>query len=297
MEETKTFDPREGDSVLSAYGISCTRHGDDFLLMLWNQTHSVEEGVGCIQANVSPARASVIDLEPPDNTIPGYPTYFWILPEHDAYCTVTMENRLSGNHSFVRYMSGFLKKCPRHTVYEADDREDFLKLVGYGLDNQVAMRGLKPSFKTEVVRSDGELNDIRVRLPEVTRMIRRKTLTFNERDQRGVIERLCSFVGRRALERVGHEFFLQYDIAGPVDEAEFQEIVDIYNQEQGEWDDVGFKFRGSADLKWLGHGGIRLKNSIELPVGRTNLPNPGDFHDQLLRFRRGIVDKLERLNG
>lgn len=294
LRETKTFDAAENDDVLGVYCVYCRRLPNNaYIMCLWNATHEEDESVGCIQGNVPAANARVMEIDPPDGTFPGFPTYFYILPEEEKYLTVVPVGRLNGNRSFQRYMRGFLEQCPRYTVYEELEGGERIRL-GYGHDNTQEVRNLKPVIKVSPVRSRGDLAWMREHLGDLKKIHRKKKLRHSTRDERTVIGRLAVKMGLAEPDVRYQDLKLEYSFECALTQDRFDVLVENEDLSRDDYNDIGFSFSGDDEpIRWVGSTLIKEMVTVEVNVGERGLFEPEVLSREVNRMAPLLIRRVQ----
>lgn len=290
LRDTKTFDPAENDDVLGVYCVYCRRLASSaYIICLWNATHDEDENVGCIQGDVPASRARVMEVETPYGTFPGFPTYFYVIPEQEKYLTVVPAGRLNGNRSFYKYMRGFLEQCPRFTVYAQGEDGATIKL-GYGHDNVQEVSNLKPVIRVFPIRSTGDLNWMRQHLSDLKRIYRKKRLRHSQRDERTVIGRLAIKMGLAQEEVQYQDLKLEYDFECSLTEDRFNQLVENDDLSRDDYNDIGFSFRGDDErIRWVGSTLIKETVSVDIDVGERGLFEPDLLSQEVERMVPALI--------
>ncbi|RTY33549.1 hypothetical protein EKD00_09270 [Chlorobium phaeovibrioides] len=141
---TKLSDEQE------VYCAGCVPSASGAGLKLWNGNPSTDSGVAYISMGESPdGMVSASEQELPNNSIAGWPSFFWILPDSDLIVTLQhtgrIRNRSTAMPQFRDYLSAYLKTASPYIEREVQHN---------GRDVQESLiRGYRP-LQGGSVRSD-----------------------------------------------------------------------------------------------------------------------------------------------
>lgn len=299
VQATRTFNGAEDGSYLPVYCFDIARHGDhDYLLTTWNETPSDDGTVGAIGRNDRAGEAAVHTANFPANSIAGYGTHFWFLPDRRRLVTVRFDSQpLNGHHGLNLYLRGFLERSSPHVRFEnaIQDGDRFVRpIAGYALDDE-ADEGddrLRPRFRSTMLRRDGEIAYIRRHRASIKKIIRTGRPTGGDRATRTVLDRVLTFVGATPNNRALPENTFKFEVPYTPTTEELNAIIARW-QEQEEhetWDDIGFDFAADPIRRWLSNSA--LKAEVELSDGlRQEAASPAEAPALLeaLRPLRNIV--------
>ena len=76
----------------------------------WNKIADVEGKIASIDGQGITGQANVETTEPPRGYIPGYPSFFWFIPERSLFATIQFNTPLNGRKNLVWYLYNFIKR-------------------------------------------------------------------------------------------------------------------------------------------------------------------------------------------
>jgi hypothetical protein len=138
IENTRTFDASNDGSYLPVYCFDVAqRENNDFLLTTWNETPSDDGTVGAIGRNERAGEADVHTANLPANSIVGYGTHFWFLPDRSRVVTVRFGSQpLNGHVGMNKYLQGYLERFSPHVRFDPahEDADTLVRpIIGYAL--------------------------------------------------------------------------------------------------------------------------------------------------------------------
>jgi len=305
IENTRLYEPVDGSNYLSTYLLNISQHNRDWLLTTWNETPAVEAGVPSVIKDSKVAAPGVVINDIKANSIPGYATYFWFLPDDNMVASVRFRKKtLTGHPQMRKYIEsalGIISSCVvLAKKHEADGTH---KILGYQ-DPSLGSTDLpkpqpQPRFNTSLAYRAGNRELIRQNANKISKICRKETLQLQLVDKRAWWQ--------SALQRVGintgsdynstDEVKIKYEISPEsFDIQQVDAMIKNWDDSEGsrsEWDDYGFGFVGnSSKLYWLSHS--TLKASVELDVVWDNdeVVNAENMLKQLHERKAAILKQI-----
>ncbi|MCS3393216.1 hypothetical protein NX868_17670 [Burkholderia thailandensis] len=270
---TKLFDDGgANDERLPIYLAGIVARGNEWVFATWNEVPAHEGGVASISRDSPVGDPEVHINEIAENSIPGYATYFWVIPQRSLIASIRFVHNVSGQQGMRDYVERFLAREARYVVGgQNEDGENVV--VGYAEDG-VNLDGVKyPKFKTLAFVKDGPRQYILDNVGRIRRVMRRGHLTVENRVQRTTWEGLVSFIrGRRPDDQpivMDKSVFVEMEYQPTIDELREIFAREDENGDGRMWDDIGFKFQGEGSKPyWLRRS--LASDSFEIYVERRN---------------------------
>jgi len=265
IRDTQTFEPDDGETEqmpVFCYSITESAPAGEYLLVTWNQTELANDAFGAISADGAVGAATIQRNNVGANMIPGFPSYFWFLPQQNLVVTVVLSGRSNGHRGMNQYMRGYLE---RRAGWVANG-ESGTDVVGYREGTDDPDSELAPSFSSYLIKNAGPIDEIRQNRTSIRRVVRRDTFYPNGEHpevRTTLLQRLLWWEAEQppvAPERM--EFALQYT---PTSE-QLERLIAQWEATEGssvQWDDVGFDLRGGKTL-WLSKSRARGQLQLEL---------------------------------
>jgi len=273
IENTKLYEPQVGSDYLSTYLFDIKCMGEDWLVTTWNEVPSTEAGIASVIRDSSVTAPDVIMNRIQDNSIPGYATYFWILPNESLFASVRFKKRTqTGQQPFRKYMEQALSLISSYVRYGEDGVDDSRQVIGYApVGEDLISPSPSPRFKTSLAHDVGNRQFIRENAARVSKIIRKETLRLNHADERQWWQSALSRLGissgsdYRRTDDVNVKYELRPEFFDLQQVDLMMEEWDESEPMRSEWDDYGFTFKGDANkVHWLSYS--TLTASAELNV-------------------------------
>lgn len=132
LDETCTYAIEESEDVSRTFCYDIVKNGvtGDFLLTTWNETPSYEGKVAAVNSKGKFGEAKVEFTKLPKDSIPGYATYFWIVPSKNVFASIRFQHVLNGKKNFDKYFKEFISKFSGYVVLGKSETSDF-QIIGY----------------------------------------------------------------------------------------------------------------------------------------------------------------------
>lgn len=154
FEATKTFDSDDG-KTLPVYLLGLRQGKESWLLATWNQVPSSEVGVSSVARTSTLDKIKVFANSIEENSIPGFPTYFWIFPSLKSFATICFDV-YNGKDGFQNYLDSFLAFNPNHRFeYKTKDKEVYY-IYKATEDSQHGKGKISPFFRSALHRKKGK---------------------------------------------------------------------------------------------------------------------------------------------
>lgn len=297
LGETSTFDVPEDSDFQKTYLLHASRHHNgDYLIGLWNRVTSASNKIASVGAQdiVGAAEAQFTEIDP--NRIPGFATYFWLMPHEGKLATVRVKHMTNGLHNFEFYMQNFVKFInPQHVVPEPDDGTGELKIFGYR--EQPASEDvyeLHGKFEIGSIRKKGDVDFILANRADLRRVICKTTLTNTVREDRVWWQRGLSVLGMGIGERTLTDTVrIKVDLPLAFSKEELEETIESWQEQMADnkstWDDLGFVFTGDQTPRWLSKSYARKAFDLDIEWIDDEQVEPTSLMMQLQRHRRAVL--------
>jgi len=168
---TTTFSGEES----TIYCADMFLHADGFGIKLWHGTPATESGIAYISSGDRLGYTIAKERKIGKNSIPGWPSYFWIIPKENRIITLQhkggIRNRSSGIPALRDYLLSYLTKISDFTVF-SDDNKKRKKIIGYKRTKSSNLhKNLTPFFKTSQLELPSNTNDLMEQCGSIRKLI------------------------------------------------------------------------------------------------------------------------------
>jgi hypothetical protein len=270
LEETSTYTPNENsEGALRTFCVGMHRNAQgEFLLITWNELSNHDGAVASIDVSEPVGTAVPTMREFDRNLVPGFPAYFWFIPDRNLVVNVRFDTeRLSGTRGMNLYMQGFLNHFSPHVVLGESTEDAEHNVIGYAPDARSETVPVNPRFHCVQRHRPQHIQSLRGRRLHIRKIIRKAVLAPTTAVERRGLAAFFQMLGvvdiPDALPTIRSKAELDFTPSAP----QFDQMVANWNDHpEDDWQDIGFKFHGENKIEWLSAGAARF--SYELDVDR-----------------------------
>ncbi len=275
--------------VHESYCLGAAELKGQYLFTLWNRVPNSKSGVGLINGSTAANKAKISIKKIGRDDIPGYPSYFWVLPRRKKIVAIRIENAHLGINHFRTYVRSFLEGFCSHAVY--DDGA----VVGYSDEplsgdkkkSRAVNEKLRPFFHFGVHRIEADRERILERAGSITKLVK-DIFVYNSlsRKSEQLLEKLrASFHGLDPKEKKK----IRISMPVSVNDGDVKELFDEYDSHDGDDEyDVGFVFSGSSHIEWLSGAHYKQKATTDVEWIAPDQPDV----EKLLQKLQGHIRKI-----
>jgi hypothetical protein len=272
LSVTKLLDPAEDSDELPVYLLGAQRIGRDWLLGLWNEIPTSDNTVASIAMNSVVGSPEIHQNDTAPNTIAGYATYFWAIPEHGVVASLRFAGGSAGRRAMEGYVRNFLALESKYVV-EQTLADGTTAIIGHSETGRVPPQSARPRFKLSTYKKKGKRAYLLEHHERIRKVIRRGQVTLDNLIERGLFQNFVRFVrgdgdqpnvvtGTRAAK-------IELEYTPTLPELNAMIEADDNDQEGSRWDDLGFELAGEAgNVIWINKS--RASDNYEFDVERTS---------------------------
>ena len=274
INNTCTYEVNENfdQEFLETYLVYCHKEAasGDFMLCFWNRTHASGDSVYALDAGAQLSDVTEHTFHQgklPESSIPGYATYFWLIPSKSAMATITFGSPRSGMNAFSYWLESFYRTESRYA--EFDKKNQF---IGYRAVDGSIYKDLEPRFTKQLYSNPSKRDLIESNRQHIKGLIRRINLNRADVDDNNMLEKLKNYVGITSdTKLLEHEVSLKYEFTYTPSEKELAQIFFDYESSvtKSNWEDVGFVFPennnfGANKTEWLSKSFAKIKIPLDI---------------------------------
>ncbi|WP_311515291.1 hypothetical protein [Oligella urethralis] len=293
LRETKTFEVKDGDNLNPVYLCNIYKHNSNaWVVTTWNETESTESGVASIDGSAIVGQAEITISKIPEDGIPGFPTYFWIIPQQGVIVSVRFEHLKTGLPEYRDYMINYLGFFSKYVVMNQNNQsQNDIEILGHRKNAHDDIdTSVRPLFKTTPIQKPGQFEEIRNNCAKITKITSKTILQRSEQIDRALWQKMLEKMGLGNKEFVTEETLIKYDFRSTITERELDIMIQDWeeNQHLTTWYDYGFHIRGRQNPLWL--SGSHARGEVELPIIWTGaVLNPKELANALYSVRDVVL--------
>jgi len=251
LSATKIFDPSEKLDENPVYLFGIKKKASSWVVVTWNEIPSHETGIPSVpmKAKVGDTKVHMNDLE--GDSIPGYATYFWIIPSQNVVATIRFKTGRSGQGAMVSYVGRFMSRYMSYSILGTHNGES--AVVGYTDEGDQIPKKVRPFFRTNVFQKPNRLDFIFQNVANIRRVVRRGHVTTTNIVDRDFWQAAVRFVysPRNAQNVVKERVYVELDYRPTLQELTAMVEAEAAAPEVSGWDDMGFVLDGESDPHWI----------------------------------------------
>ncbi len=262
---TTTYESDPENDLLSTY--FCDWQGNpvtqDSVLILWNETPNNNGTVYGMPPRSRPGDTAMLTTEFEGDAIPGMPSYFWFIPEHNLMASIRFQHSIAGKANAERYLNSYLWNKSPYRILNAES-----EVIGFSESGnfEEGCEKLHPKFVAMVRKNHQLIDYLLENRSRITRMIKRETLSYQSRDDRNIIERVFSDLLNNAPVFT-EDRTINHTMQFRPTEQQLEQIVNNYDNlgPNSPIKDVGFILNTNEQIML---SGVSLSVEEELQVDR-----------------------------
>lgn len=273
LKESQTYLKSENKDLLPIYRYNVQRiNSSEYLFAMWNEVGTTEGKFTSIPGNSQIGEKNLAINKIPPNNIPGFVTYFWVLPSQKKFASIQFSSRIRGTPTFQLYNLGFLEKFSKWVeIMDGDYRSLDVNIKGYtDGTNSYSPNQITPKFNYSLIRKRGEFDYIRANREKITKIIKKDTFkSTTPNDRNGLLNSMMAVIGlptAPSTNSIDSHYKFEFEMKPSAEDLEA--IISAWEGIEGTtWTDVGFKFKGESAPKWL--KSAEVKGEFDLDVTWT----------------------------
>ncbi|MDK9420830.1 hypothetical protein PO857_003142 [Pectobacterium carotovorum] len=266
------------------------QHGDS-LLTLWAEVPNDSGVIYGMPPLEKPGKVDMLTTGFSVNkAIPGFPCYFWFIPEENVFASIKFEHSLQGKSNLDNYINGFLLNKSPYRVLDNND-----KVIGFSADGKENNDSSKisPKFYAVGKKYDEIQAELISNLHRITRILKREKITYATPDDRSIIERVFSGLLSNTPAST-QERTIFHEMEFKPTETQLKHIVNNFNslQNTSPIKNVGFKYSDGKSI-WL--SGASVAFEIELNVRRkeNHIIAPDRLLHAIMKRRDEFINRMK----
>jgi len=288
--ETKVAEIDESDTVGNTYLVDIQAKRDTWVITTWNETASTDGRVASVQAESNVGDATVHMNDIAEGSIPGYATYFWIIPSRNIFASVRFQHPYTAQRPFSAYIKRFMECYSRHVVVGEATAEVEYPIIGYANTANDEPRHCHPRFKTGLLRNPGQKQFMLDNVERITKVIRKETLDLTQRETLSLWQKMIRQAGLSSPPVTPVKPRISYDLPFQPTADDIENMFDTWEAAaESKWDDFGVVIKGHQDVYWVSHTLARKEFDLDVERDNDEVVNSISLIDALLGKRTQIL--------
>lgn len=243
-----------------------------YLLITWNKVSSFSNSVAAVSGTSKVGEADIKTTSHGLDDIPGFPTYFWIMPDQNKFAAITFDYSQNGRQDLNRYLREFFGKLSGYVVKKTD--EEGKKVIQHfkdpkGTETYPMLYG---KFDAKLVVNPGKVQYLLNNWKDIRKVYRHNEMSISEMIKLPRVATLGKWIGMNCESKKTSaiKFKLEADMIFN-NKEELQSVIDEWDQIQNptKWENLGFGMLGNTQKPiWL--SASRAIDTFNCPLERDS---------------------------
>jgi hypothetical protein len=294
---TKLLDPAPDDDELPVYLLGIQPSDTDYVFALWNEVPSADGAFTSVSMN-SIVGAPQLHLNAlTAGTIPGYATYFWVVPDQGVIASIRPMGNTSGLKAMEGYVKKFLMLKSKYAIDGKNEKDEYT-VVGHTNKGDKVPLNAHPRFHTTTYKKRGRRPYLLENHARISKVIRVGHVTLDKTVDRGILQSFVQFV-RGDANQANHITGVRkakVELEYTPTEAELIAMMeaDDADQDGTRWEDLGFELAGDANkIIWINKSRASDTFSLEVTRQGGDIISLQSLADSLKDSRNHLLKLLE----
>ena len=267
--ETKISEIDESDTSSNTYLMDVQTKKNTWLITTWNETASTNGQVASVQAQSNVGNTTVHMNAVVKGSIPGYATYFWVIPDRNIFATIRFNHPYIAQKPFRSYIQKFMECYSRHVVVGKSTADSDYPILGYAFNEIDKPQKLYPRFLTAMLKKSSNKQYLIENISRITKIIRKEELDLSQTETLKLWQKLLrsAHLSNPETQPILPKITFEVPFSPTADDIE--NIFILSEDDHSSWDDFGVKMRGESNVYWVSHD--LSKVDVDLDITRLNL--------------------------
>ncbi|GMG90244.1 hypothetical protein SGO26_09285 [Cupriavidus metallidurans] len=268
---TKIANPGGREPSHPVYLAGIHQRARDWVFATWNEVPAHDGEVASVSINSVVGDPEVHMNAIVANSIPGFATYFWVLPDLGVLASIRFTHAATGHGPMCGYLERFLAVESNYAVAGEDEVGNRV-ILGYTDQDDNVPKKLWARVRSEPYAKRGQRRFLLNNWHRITKVIRRGSLDATKPANRRWWQGMASFLHAQPQDGNGFVSAQAYvELQYTPTEDELAAMFDAEDAETHDspWDDLGFQLQNDSNkIHWIGRS--RASDVFQLDVVRQN---------------------------
>lgn len=264
---------------------------------LWNETPSDEEGVDYITFSGQVGNVEAQSQPLPEESIPGWPTYLWLLPNQNIIAALVPDSTPVRNTGMPQARDYFREYLYWHSQFVVSRRvssgmtDASYEIEGYrSSDLEEPEPRLTAYFDTRPLYLPRRLDELHDHWSDIRKLIIEANVHMLVPSQKDLLDGFLSWIGTSTENNRAREESAKYRLAVDWQPQSPQELDNMIrgreNREEEDNHSVGVQLKGGSKIHWFGYAD-----------GKDSTPISAALNEQRLWGNEALEDAWSQANG
>lgn len=294
---TKLTDPAPDADTMPVYVLEMRPCGNDWILACWNEVPSADGNITSVSKDSIVGAPQVHLNEVVENSIPGYATYFWVIPDKNVVASIKFSDFTTGLKAMSAYANDFLALESTYAI-DAVDAEGKPYIAGYTDKADKIATAAKPKFQLVTFNKKGRRAYLLENHAKIKRVLRVGRVTLENVVDRTTFQSLVRFIrgdlNRNSDVEVGvHSARVELQYTPTEEELKAMIEADDADDDGSRWEDLGFELNGEGSTIWLNRSRASDTFALNVELGGSGVVKTEMLAQALHAQRDQILQLLE----
>jgi hypothetical protein len=188
------------------------------------------------------------------NSIPGYATYFWVVPARGVVASLRFRRSITGQAGMSDYLGRFMSEFTSYAVWDKPGQPD-AKIVGYTNLNDGKPKKLRSRFKLRSYPKSGNIDYLLEKWADIKKVVRRGRVTAIKPLDLSFMQyalRWLRSANANTQALVNQTAYLELEYSPTKEELAAMIEAEANDPDSLGWDDMGFQLKGENSPRWIG---------------------------------------------
>ena len=264
LQETLTYQPNLNDNLMRTFCYDVIHRNGDYFITTWNEIPNKDGQIWSLEIGKKAKDAGIDNTKLKEGYVPGYATYFWIIPSQKIYATIKIDNPLNGNQNFVKYMKSYLTFHSSFCQKFNEDENFYIN--GFLIDDHKHMHPVYPNFSSRLFQKEGEFEKIERNYSNIKKIITKIDIDQNNKQDLDLYQKFLKFFDiNKEDDTIQNKLKFRFETNYNPNREELSTIISEWlNRDKRSDEDLGFNIKGYEGTYWLSHSLLKIEKTFDL---------------------------------
>ena len=293
---TKLTDPTPDADSLPVYLLEMVPCGSGWILACWNEVPSIDGNITSVSKSSIVGSPEVHINGVVENSIPGYATYFWIVPDKNVIASIKFRDFTTGLRAMSAYIGDFLALESAYAI-DAIDQDGQPYIAGYTDKQDNVPTAAQPKFKLETFKKKGRRTFLVDNHDKIKKVVRVGRVTLENVLERTTFQSLVRFLRGDPTQHQDVEVGVRsarVELQYTPTENELKQMIeaDDADDDGSRWEDLGFEIPGEGTV-WLNRSRASDTFPLNIDIGAAGVVKTELLSKAIVAQKEELLKLLE----
>jgi hypothetical protein len=246
------------------------------IMVLWNQVPYTDSGVLSLPNQAKFGQIQQADANSiKEDSIPGYPTYFWFIPSLNVFATICFNTNVNGRIAMESYVKQFMRQFSSYVVKELNEQTNELEIKGYSIDPTNSNEKVfdhPPSFYSYIYPKAQKLEELKVQAPQIKKITKKAVCSYSNPVSLNMLQKVVGlFTGLPQQLSSNQDFFVKTEVSvNGLTDTEVQGLFDEWERDVEAWKSLDYGFSIDGKQHWFSRATVKWEGELALSFTEQN---------------------------